>query len=186
VDALPVLAEEEAPSVAEKEFPSSVESEAPVAVDEKDLPAPVEAEAVQVVEEKDAPAIEVKRLAVKVEVVKVAKVKVVKEKAVKEPVTAAISIVELPETVQAGDGAGKSPNVLSSSEPQLVEEPQEALTKELSVAKASAKRGEPAAQENGDAGKTGSMLAGAEYSPLTLAAERHMAAAGGEESIGSC
>jgi hypothetical protein len=66
---------------------------------------------------------------------------------VKEPVTAAISIVELPETVQAGDGAGKSPDVLSSSEPQLVEEPQEALAKELSVAEASEKLGEPATQE---------------------------------------
>jgi hypothetical protein len=154
---------------------------------------------------------------------------------VKEPVTAAISTVELPETVQAGDGAGKSSDVLSSSEPQLVEEPQEALTKELSVAEASkklgepaaqekpedmpvkeplpepvkgdgggkspvelsslepsiaheasAKRGEPAAQENGDVGKIGCVLAGAEYSPLILAAEGHMAAAEGEESVGSC
>jgi hypothetical protein len=59
---------------------------------------------------------------------------------VKEPVTAAISTVELPETVQAGDGAGKSPAELSFLEPSIAYE-------------TSAKRGEPAAQENGDAGK---------------------------------
>jgi hypothetical protein len=54
------------------------------------------------------------------------------------------------------DGSKSGTTVLPSVEPQLastVEEPQEALTKELSVAEASAKLGEPAAQENGDAGK---------------------------------
>jgi hypothetical protein len=146
------------------------------------------------------------------------------QETVKEPVAAA-STVELPESVQGEYGAGKSPDVLSSSEPQLastVEEAQGALAKEPSVAEASAKLGEPedmpvkeplpaastvpppepvkeddagkslaelsslepsiaheasakrgerAAQENGAAGKTGSVLAGAEYSPLTPAAE---------------
>jgi hypothetical protein len=48
------------------------------------------------------------------------------------------------------DGSKSGTTVLPSVEPQLasiVEEPQEALTKELSVAEASAKLGEPATQE---------------------------------------
>lgn len=65
-----------------------------------------------------------------------------------------------------GDEAGKSPAELSSLEPAIAHE-------------VSAKRGEPAAQEDGGAGKAGSVLAGAEYSPLAPAAEEAQSDPGG-------